>query len=263
VIKERLYFEEKYNIGKYEELPFCIVVPTFNNVAFERHIKNMKSIIMQDYTNYHVVFIDDASTDHTGDQVEQFLQQQTRLPPERYVVIKNKEQKRAMPNLRMAAREYCQPQDIFLIVDGDDELIGRQVLKFYSAVFQKEGAWFVYTNFLNVGKGVGYSRPFPLETVRNNKYRAYPFVTSHLRAFYTQLFLNIKEADLQDDQGNYLRAANDVAICIPILEMSHERVKYIPELMYFYNSNTGQNNHKLRLKEQKSNDRMLRKRRKY
>ena len=83
--------------------------------------------------------------------------------------------------------------------------------------------------------------------MQNNKYRSYPFVTSHLRAFYTQLFRNIKEKDLKDDKGQYLRAANDVAICVPILEMSHKRVKYLPELTYSYNANTGLNNHKLRL----------------
>ena len=135
-----------------------------------------------------------------------------------------------------------------MIVDGDDELIGRQVLKLFSAMFQREQAWFVYSNFLNIRHSVGYSRPFPAATVKNNKYRSYPFVTSHLRAFYTKLFLNIKEQDLQDEKGNYLKAANDVAICIPILEMCHERVYYIPELTYYYNSNTGQNNHQLRLR---------------
>jgi len=45
--------------------------------------------------------------------------------------------------------------------------------------------------------------------------------------------------------------------------MAHERVIYVPELTYYYNSNTGQNNHQVRLKYQKSNDRMLRKRKPY
>lgn len=84
-----------------------------------------------------------------------------------------------------------------------------------------------------------------------------------MRAYYTQLFLNIKEEDLKDDSGNYLKAANDVAICIPILEQAHNRVVYLPELTYFYNSNTGLNNHRIRQKEQKSNDRMLRRRAPY
>lgn len=122
-----------------------------------------------------------------------------------------------MPNLRMAAIDYCKPEDIYIIADGDDELLGKQVFKLFNAVFQKERAWFVYTNFLNIRGSIGYSRPFPAATIKNNKYRTYPFVTSHLRAFYTQLFRNIKEPDLKDDDGNYLKAANDVAICIPIL----------------------------------------------
>ena len=99
-----------------------------------------------------------------------------------------------------------------MIVDGDDELIGRMVLKLFNSVFQKDKVWFAYSNFISIRGNVGYSRPFP---------------TSHLRAFYTQLFLNIKEEDLKDEEGDYLQAANDVAICLPILEQSHERIRYI------------------------------------
>ena len=135
-----------------------------------------------------------------------------------------------------------------MIVDGDDELLGRQVLKLFNSIFQKNKVWFVYSNFLSIRNSVGYSRPFPAKTMTKNSYRTYPFVTSHLRAFYTQLFVNIKEEDLKDEKGEYLKAANDVAICIPILEMSHEKVMYVPELTYYYNSNTGQNNHRLRFK---------------
>ena len=92
---------------------------------------------MQEYKNYHIVFIDDASTDGTGEQVEQFLiANQTKIPSERFIVVKNKEQKRAMPNLRIAAKQYCKPEEIFLIVDGDDELLGRQVFKLFNSVFQ-------------------------------------------------------------------------------------------------------------------------------
>ena len=80
----------------------------------------MQSILMQEYSNYHVVFIDDASTDDTGLQIEAFLNNQTIIPRDRYVIVKNTEQRRAMPNLRMAAFDYCKAEEIFLIVDGDD-----------------------------------------------------------------------------------------------------------------------------------------------
>jgi len=255
---EYSYYEQKYNISSYEELPFCIVVPTYNNKPEGRYLRNIRSIVMQNYSNYHIVVIDDGSTDGTGQLITQYLLNQTSISEYHYEVVRNEEQMKAMHNLRKAALEYCQPHEIFLIVDGDDELVGRQVLKLFNSVFQKTGAWFVYSNFIMNQASIGYSRPFPRKVIEDNGYRNYPFVTSHLRAFYTQLFANIKEEDLRDENGQYYSAANDVAICIPTLEQSHHRVKYIPELTYFYNSNTGQNNHIVRAIEQRSNDRKIR-----
>ena len=84
------------------------------------------------------------------------------------------------------------------MVDGDDELLGRQVLKVFNAVFQEKGLWFVYSNFIMGSGELGYSRPFPKEVIRENFYRTSAFVSSHLRAFYTKLFKNIEEKDLRD-----------------------------------------------------------------
>ena len=39
--------------------------------------------------------------------------------------------------------------------------------------------------------------------------------------------------------------------------MSHTRVTYVPEVSYMYNSNTGLNNHRTKLKEQKGNERKI------
>jgi len=85
-----------------------------------------------------------------------------------------------------------------MVLDGDDELIGRQVLKLYNAVFQKEQIWFMYTNFVSAIGSLGYSRPYPQDIMKNNSYRDYGFTVTHLRAYYTQLLLNIKDEDLRD-----------------------------------------------------------------
>ena len=52
-----------------QELPFCIVVPSYKNVRDDRYKLNMYSIFRQEYDNYHVVYMDDASPDGTGDKV--------------------------------------------------------------------------------------------------------------------------------------------------------------------------------------------------
>lgn len=149
-------------------MPICVVVPTFNNAVQNRHINNINSILVQEYSNYHIIFIDDASTDSTATDVIQILTTQNKLPPNQYTIIRNTQQMKAMHNLRTAALNYCQPQDIFMVIDGDDELIGRQVFKVFNAVFQQSGAWFVYSNFLTANNYVGFSRIVPPNIIANN-----------------------------------------------------------------------------------------------
>ena len=65
--EEKEWYSRRYKqYDSYPQLPFCIVVPTYNNNKQHMHINNMRSILMQDYNNFKIVFIDDASTDGTG-----------------------------------------------------------------------------------------------------------------------------------------------------------------------------------------------------
>lgn len=48
------------------------MVPSYNNIQDDRYKANLKSIIMQNYSNYHVVFIDDVSEDGTGQKVQEY-----------------------------------------------------------------------------------------------------------------------------------------------------------------------------------------------
>lgn len=80
------------------------MVPTFNNAIKDRYLNNIRSIAMQDYSNFHVVVIDDASTDGTGALIKTFLDSQKKITPDRYQIIVNTFQRKAMPNLRTAAK---------------------------------------------------------------------------------------------------------------------------------------------------------------
>jgi glycosyltransferase involved in cell wall biosynthesis len=65
------------------------VIPTYNNAENDRYLKNIRSVVMQNYSNYHVIVIDDASTDGTGTLILSFLREQQVLPKERYEIIRN------------------------------------------------------------------------------------------------------------------------------------------------------------------------------
>ena len=62
--------------------------------------------------------------------------------------IANKEQKYATYNLKQASEE-CSSGEIMVIVDGDDELVGKQVFKLVNNFYSIENKWLVYTNFFN------------------------------------------------------------------------------------------------------------------
>lgn len=53
-----------------------------------------------------------------------------------------------------------------MIVDGDDELLGKQVFKFFNAVFQSKKLWLAYTNFITSRGSLGYSRAFSDYTIK-------------------------------------------------------------------------------------------------
>src|SRR3989304_2120498 len=65
-------WDELKNVQPKKEKHFVVIVPSYNNKDWYQ--KNLDSIFMQKYTNYHVVYIDDVSTDGTGDLVEKYVQ---------------------------------------------------------------------------------------------------------------------------------------------------------------------------------------------
>ena len=91
---------------------------------------------MQDYSNFHVIVIDDGSVDGTGRLIENYLKNQKQVDSSRYKVEIHTERTYSVYNIRQASKNFCKPEDIIMVVDGDDELLGRQVLKLFNSVFQ-------------------------------------------------------------------------------------------------------------------------------
>jgi hypothetical protein len=52
------------------------------------------------------------------------------------ILINNEFHKEKSRNQYEAAHKYCQPGSIMIVIDGDDNLIGRQVFKLLNAVYQ-------------------------------------------------------------------------------------------------------------------------------
>lgn len=60
-------YNQKFGIAQYQgvdkQVPFCLTILSHNNIQNRRFAKAIESIVQQKYLNYHIVFIDDCSTD--------------------------------------------------------------------------------------------------------------------------------------------------------------------------------------------------------
>lgn len=140
--------EATYGLSKFdEEKGICVIVPSFNNNQLFRVELNLNSIFSQNYSNYKVVIIDDASTDGTQDLLERYLKYYA-IPKARAQIIKNTASRKALQNIYEGTLAYCSAQEIVVIVDGDDELIGFNVLRVINAVYSQEKIGFLYSSFL-------------------------------------------------------------------------------------------------------------------
>lgn len=63
-------------------------------------------------------------------------------------MIKNSKKQGALFNIHQAATKYCSSEDILLIVDGDDELLGVNVFKTFNSVYTTKQQEVVYSNFI-------------------------------------------------------------------------------------------------------------------
>lgn len=84
------------------------MVPSFNNAKNFRFEFNIQSILNQQYSNYHVIIIDDASEDSTGLLINRFLAK-NKIPPSKVEVIINSRRVTAVPNIHKAITEHCRP----------------------------------------------------------------------------------------------------------------------------------------------------------
>jgi glycosyltransferase involved in cell wall biosynthesis len=108
----------------------------------------LKSLNEQNYSNYRVYMMDDFSSDNSTATILKEVPNYPRLN-NRIWIIKNKERIGALGNRDSVTRNFCQPGEIVMDIDGDDALIGKQALNLFNRFYtHNESNWLVYTNFL-------------------------------------------------------------------------------------------------------------------
>lgn len=235
------------------EKNIVIISPGYNNKNWYK--KNLDSIFSQDYTNFRLIYIDDASTDGTGSLVKKYIEENGF--EDKVTLILNKTNQGALCNFYNAIWS-CEDSDIIVTLDADDWFPHNNVLITINDEYSKDDIWLTYGQYQRYpDRELGNCRAFPQRIISKNTFRSYPWISSHLRTFYAGLFKKIEKEDLLYD-GKFFEMAWDLAFMFPMLEMSRGHFCFIPEVLYIYNRATPLNDDKISREKQLKLEKIIR-----
>ncbi len=148
---------------------FIIICCSYNNEDWvETHLE---SILEQTYTNYEVIYVNDASTDNTLEQVNKIVEKD-----KRFHIIDNKENLDSPTNYFKYTYEFMYNRDeneILVELCGDDWFATPTVLEQLNDVYNETDCWLTYGGMRVWNGGEDIVMPNP----QNSNYD--PFVHKH------------------------------------------------------------------------------------
>lgn len=225
-----------------------VIIPSYNNRRWYQ--RNLSSVLIQHYDEFRAIYIDDYSSDDTGQLVERFIADHN--SSDSINLIRNPLRVGALQNLYNAIHS-CADDEIVILLDGDDWLAHDEVLGKINEIYTSTNCWMTYGQYRSWPDNMfGFSAEITFDVIETNSFRRSEWRSSHLRSFYAWLFKSIKKADLLNPDGTFYQMAWDQAIMFPMLEMSGHCAKFIREVLYIYNAANPINDHKVDRQLQRS-----------
>lgn len=229
---------------KSENVFFYVLIRSWQALPFL--YRCIESSLSQDYPDYQILFIDDAS-DYPR-SVRDYIRNSLRG----HVVVFNKKRMCAVQNAYEMISVYASNhQAVVVSLDGDDWFIDSSVLSYLAKAYKKEQCWFTYGNCLiwNQDRSLSSIRsidvyantPYPQVTMKRKTYRREPFRCSHLRSWRTWLYKKIRKEDFLRPDGSWIQFAEDQAMFYPMLEMGAEYGLTIKKPLSVYNISSPNN----------------------
>lgn len=120
----------------------------YNIYSKDQYQPLFESLNRQNYSNFHIVYVDDNSKDHTSEKIYEYLRNSSSRISNRIKIVKNFHRFGALANMYFWVRKLCNDDDIVIIIDSDDSLMGTQALKVINSVYKDPNHWFVYSKYI-------------------------------------------------------------------------------------------------------------------
>ena len=182
----------------------------------------------------------------------------------RFDVVANERRMFSMHNLVHAvARSGVDPDDVIVILDGDDCFATRDALAIIRDTYARHDCWMTY------GSWIADPVDFDAEPHCRGQWPAFPDDTTDFRSgfwlgtavrtFKRWLWELIDDGDLRDVDGEYYRIVEDQACMIPMFEMATtRRAKHIADVLMRYNRANPQNVGRVMLEEMRATAKRIR-----
>jgi glycosyltransferase involved in cell wall biosynthesis len=218
---------------------FYILIRSWN--SFEFFDKCINSVLKQNYSNYIILFVDDASPYSTKQKryINKLLKE--------HVVVFNKKRKYSLRNAYDLINKHAKRKDAVIFnLDGDDWLLPNALSTVAKAYRDNPSCLFTYGECLIWnGKEISKKRsrdilehankPYKKSVVKDNNYRKTPFLPLHPRTWKVWLFKKINKEDFLRVDKTWIKYVEDQAIYFPMFEMAGERCKNLRKPIYVYN----------------------------
>jgi glycosyltransferase involved in cell wall biosynthesis len=252
VFGRRISNKEEWNTHKigYEE-HIAIITPFYNA---EKYIINcLESVASQDYDNYHMYLIDDASTDNSRQIVKDFIESLPLHMQSRFILICNNENRGAVYNQIHTIKNYpIDDSSLIMLLDGDDSLKNdNNIFNFYNNLFSENKTEYAYGSCWSLADNIPLiAQPYPASVRKSKSYRNHRFNWGmpypHLRVFKRKLVNNINDEVFKDEFGNWFKAGGDNATFYNIIEQADpNKVTAVQEIFYNYNDLNPLNDYKV------------------
>jgi hypothetical protein len=184
--------------------------------------KTFSSLFSQNYENYRIIYIDDASEDGSYDLAADLICESSQA--RRVTTVKNEKEIGFLANL-IRAVETCEEEEIVVVMNGGDCLSHEWVLQRLNSYYSDPDLWMACGQYCTppyFDKGVWEFQP----KVVRSEWTSSP----HLKTFYAGLFKKIDRSDFLY-RGKYLTAFSEAAFMIPLFEMAGDHFRAIPEVL--------------------------------
>lgn len=215
-----------------------IFVSTMRNLRYDRFLRMLASVLSQKRTDWGMILIDDQS----DNGLSLFAEYVTLPFRDRITLIRNRVRGGGLYNHYKAIHYFAtDPDSVIITLDGDDALIGTDVLSRIAHRYEEHWADVVigrqYQNY-RLQPYYRYPANFISPRAKGGN------VWQHIRSFRKYLFDSLDLRDLKRipedaaigklvQQSQWLECAADFAFMVPIVEMS-SKPNQLEHFTYYY-----------------------------